>query len=113
MHLKDNNQVILAECAPGEVVTTRKDAWFVKDGDKYVEYTPERVPSKGDKKGPFHISVGSIYGNRQSADNFIELLKGYGINAYPVFDGRWTVWTGFYPDEESAWEAFQSVTACR
>lgn len=109
VHLKDNNQVILAECAPGEVVTTRKDAWFVKDGDKYVEYTPERVPSKGDKKGPFHISVGSIYGNRQSADNFIELLKGYGINAYPVFDGRWTVWTGFYPDEESAWEAFQSV----
>jgi len=72
------------------------------DGSRYIEYTPERVPSLEDKRGPFHIKIGPVYGDRQSADKITTLLKGKGIDAYPVFDGRWAVWSGFYPDKDSA-----------
>ncbi len=99
----------LASFSPGQKMTVRKDAWFVKDGSRYVEYTTDRVPSSGEKHGPYHIRTGAIYGSRENADRIVEMLRGNGIAAFLVYDGRWYVWSGFYPDLDSANNAVGGV----
>lgn len=90
----------------GEVVTVRKDSYFIQTGTKYTPVAANGKPSNG----PFHIEIKGTYGNY---DDTLAVVQGYGskgISAYPVYtDSRWRVWTGFYISKAAALTAINSV----
>lgn len=87
----------------GNALTIRKDAYFVNAGGKLTEYKPtDKTIPQGEKLGPYHIKVGTDYGDMNSANTAVSNLKSKGVAAFIVYAGIWQVWTGFYTDQSTA-----------
>ena len=95
-------KILYEENSPG-AVTVRKDSYFIKEGDSLKEFNPENknIPAVGGI-GPYHIKIGDGFTNLKSAKAAADEMKSKGVDAYPVYDDGWQVWTGFYADEKSA-----------
>ncbi len=101
--VKDNGFDILYSEPSNNALTVRKDAYFANANGKLTFYnTTDKTIPAGEKIGPYHIQVGSVYSDVYSVNNAVQELKLKGIAAYPVFVDNWQVWTGFYTDQMSA-----------
>ncbi len=93
----------LYEVTGSEVVTIRKDAYFVKNNGVYTEYNPQSQPaSTGEKVGPVHIRLGKGFSDLNAVLAQVAAMKLKGVTAYPAYAGAWEVWTGFYTDSAQA-----------
>jgi stage II sporulation protein D len=101
--IRDNNFTLLYEQPDSNPVTVRKDTYFLNKDGKSAEYNPtsSTIPD-GDKTGPIHVQLGSELPDYNAAAMQVSGLRQWGIDAYPVFDDTWKVWTGFFTDEKTA-----------
>ncbi|MCX7749786.1 MAG: SpoIID/LytB domain-containing protein [Clostridia bacterium] len=102
-YYKDNNFSLLTENPTNELVSVRKDVYFIKTSTALVEYKPtDKTIPQGQALGPVHIQIGGEYAGFNEVDQQIKSLEQKGVDAYPVYKDVWQVWTGFYPDIASA-----------
>ncbi len=88
----------------GSNVIIRRDSFFIKSSSGLTSaYNPsEGKPFEGEILGPYHVQIGESVANYAKAKETVDLLTQYGITAYPAFEDKWYVWTGFYPDADTA-----------
>lgn len=98
--VKDGKFTAMYDVAGKNTITIRKDAYFVKTSGGLKEYNPsdKSIPA-GERMGPYHIQIGGDFKDLASAKSEAESLKQNGVEAFPVYEGRWQVWTGFLTDE--------------
>lgn len=99
---KDNDFSILYEEKTPNAITIRKDGYLVKNGGTFNEYDPSNTPPAGEKLGPYHVKIGEEYSDISHANEQAQAFTEDGISAYPVYTGKWEVWTGFYVDQAAA-----------
>ncbi len=85
-------------------VVVRKDVYYVKTSDGYVQYWPgSDVKPAGTKYGPHHIQIGQSYTEYNEVKSRINELNRKGLETYIMFtDGYYKIWTGLYPTKEDA-----------
>lgn len=107
---KGDDFVAIYEQDGPDVVTIRKDAYFVKDGNGIKEYNQSgaQLP-EGEKIGPYHIEIGSSLKSLSAANSAIKSYAKKEVDAYPVYTGKWQVWSGFYTDMDEAEKAMKSI----
>lgn len=88
----------LVEETTNNIVTIRKDAFYVKSKTGLAEYDPNSAP-EGEKIGAYHANLGGNFENYEALKAKLEEYKTNGIDAYPVFTDNWQIWSGFYHDE--------------
>jgi stage II sporulation protein D len=103
-YYKNGQFTALISQTGGQQVIVRKDSYFIMSpGGILEEYNPnEGVPYSGQTFGPYHIQIGGNVPDITSAKNLSDQLNQKGIEAYPVFEDGWKVWTGFYSDRVKA-----------
>lgn len=101
--LKGKNFISLYETTTNDVITIRKDSYFVRTNNSLKEYSPASpVVPDGEKLGPFHVQIGEGYTSPDSARKTADELKAKGIDTYIAYADAWYVWAGFFTDEASA-----------
>ncbi len=101
--LEDGKLVLLFEETTNNIVTIRKDSFFINTNGVLTEYTPGKEPAKqGEKIGPYHVRIGGDYKDAKAARAQADALKKKGIDAYVAYADCWQVWTGFFTDEATA-----------
>lgn len=88
------------------IVTIRKDNYLSKDEELLENYG---FGGAGTPQDYYHIQIG---GNLDSHDDALESMEEYleeDISTFPVYNGEWQVWTGFYTDKASAQDELDKV----
>jgi stage II sporulation protein D len=100
----DDKFNLFYEDSTSDIFLIRKDSFFTVSKNVFTEYDPINVKNipKGDKIGAFHIQIGKDYADFKSASKQAEDLKQKGIDAYPAYNDKWQVWTGFFINMEDA-----------
>lgn len=101
---KNSTFSALFEEPSNNIITVRKDSYFVKSGSSISEYNPAgTVIPAGEKIGPFHVQLLQGCKDLKEAAKQAQAATQKGIAAYPAYaaDG-WQVWTGYYTDQASA-----------
>jgi stage II sporulation protein D len=94
------------DSAAGDVITVRKDSYFVQSGTKYTPVTATGKPTSG----PFHIEIKGTYGKYSDTVPVVQSYGSKGLAAYPVYtDSGWQIWTGFYVSKAAAQTALAAV----
>jgi stage II sporulation protein D len=84
-------------------ITVRKDTYYIKSGSAFKEANASSATSAdGEKLGPYHIRIGKEYKDLESTYEKIAAYKKNGVDAYPVYTGKWQIWSGFFADADSA-----------
>ncbi len=93
-------------------VVVRKDVYYVKTADGFVQYWPDSdVKKAGTKYGPHHIQIGQSYTNYNKIKSEIDSLNRKGLNTYIMFaDDAYKIWTGLYPSKEEAEEDISHIS---
>lgn len=90
----------------------RKDSYFSNSGGSMNEYSPDTSPlPDGEKTGPFHIVLGTGYPDPAAVNQQVQAFTQKGIQAYPVYIDNWQIWSGFYPDQNTAQQEIANVWA--
>ena len=99
-----NEFIVLLSEKSGSQLIFRKDSYFIKSASGSItEYDPnEGMPFEGETYGPYHVQIGDKTADLASAQKLCSDYKSVGVVAYPVFEGGWSVWTGFYSDIDKA-----------
>ncbi|NMB33076.1 MAG: SpoIID/LytB domain-containing protein [Clostridium sp.] len=93
----------LMEYQQGTPLVVSKDSFYIKSDDKTTEYDPSLEQTlKGEKMGPYHVKIGDVFADYASLGSELLKIQEKGIDAYPVYDDGWQIWTGFYVDENDA-----------
>jgi stage II sporulation protein D len=89
---------------PGIATIIRKDSYFITSSKGVTsEYNPaEGIPFEGTLFGPYHIRIGGAVSDYNAAMSVVEVARKSGVSAYPVYEGGWYVWTGFFTDSDKA-----------
>ena len=105
--------VTLKAVEGGKQLIVRKDSYYIKSPSGAVsEYDPsEGIPFDGVTYGPYHIQIGDQFSDYASAESMASLVGKSGIQAYPVFEDGWFLWTGFYSDAIKAGEDIGNLAA--
>lgn len=94
------------------IITVRKDTWYKKDGTGFTESTESGLASYGGVKiGPYHVEIGNSFQDISLLREYITGLAGYGITAYPAYDGTWHAWCGFYASNADAQSSLALISA--
>jgi stage II sporulation protein D len=88
-----------------EYFICRLDSYYNIENDEYI--LAENIEEA--KIGPIHIEVDKEYESYKDVIEEIEELRDDGIDAYPVYDGKFKIWIGFYPDRDSAKENIKEL----
>lgn len=109
--MPDGTRLSLHEQMDAAPVIVRKDAWFVRSPEGTAqEYTPSAgMPFAGVASGPIHLRIGELFPDAVTAAAAAAQYRQAGVPAYPAYEDGWQVWTGMYPDTETATAAKQSV----
>lgn len=87
---------------PSGKLSIRKDSYYNRSGSSFVETGSSAAASSADRMGPYHIQIGQVYGDAASANQQVLSMAQKGIEAYPVYNGTYQVWTGFYISQDEA-----------
>ena len=80
----------------------RRDSFFIKSPSGLTSaYNPPRETLRAKPQPVSHPDRDSVAGYNEARASADQLLQ-FGITAYPVFEDKWYVWTGFYPDSDIA-----------
>ena len=84
------------EYQQGTPLVVSKDSFYIKSDDKTTEYDPSLEQTlKGEKMGPYHVKIGDVFADYASLGSELLKIQEKGIDAYPVYDDGWQIWTGF------------------
>lgn len=110
--INGNKQALLNYDLTTEI-TVRKDTWYKKEGTEFTESSESGLASYGgDKIGPYHVQLGNSFQDIALLREYIAILAGYGITAYPAYDdGTWHAWCGFYTGNADAQSALAMISA--
>ncbi len=84
----------------GNLVVRRDTSFILTNGIYMTLSGSTSLPGK--IYGPYHIQIGGVFQDRASAAQYAASLLEKGIEAYPVYDNVWYVWSGFFKDKDSA-----------
>lgn len=88
----------------------RKDAWFVQSTAGIItEFNPNIGIPTGVVSGPNHIRIGDAAPDYATAVSIASNARKTGIKAFPVYEGGWYVWTGFYASAQAAQDGIKTV----
>lgn len=88
-----------------EYFICRLDSYYNIENDEYI--LAENIEEA--EIGPIHIEVDEEYDSYEDVIKEIQELRDDGIDAYPVYDGKFKIWIGFYPDRDSAKEKIKEL----
>ena len=96
----------------GNPLVVRKDSYYTNSNGSLMEYDPNTSPiPEGEKTGPFHVVLGTGYPDPAAVNEQVKVFVQKGIQAYPVFTDTWQIWSGFYPDQDTARQEMANVAA--
>ncbi len=80
-----------------EQLTVRKDSFFMENKGLFIEVQADEVGnSQNSYYGPYHIQILGTFSRKEQSELLLKEMKDKGIEAYPVFDNGWRIWTGRY-----------------
>lgn len=79
----------------------RTDSYYniVNREAKKIQYI-KAVKYEGEIIGPYHIQIGELYSDYDSALKSLNNIKMNIPDSYLAYDGNWRVWTGLFSDEK-------------
>ncbi len=109
---KDNAFTSIVDYPSDKPLSVRKDAYYVNSNGSLKEYSSSASPiPDGEKTGPFHIVLGAGYPDLNAMNEQLRVYTEKGIQAYPVFADTWQIWSGFYPDQNTAQQETANIAA--
>ncbi|MCR4435606.1 MAG: SpoIID/LytB domain-containing protein [Clostridiales bacterium] len=100
---KNDSFKSLVEEPSNNLLSIRKDTYYVNNNNVLKEYKPEdkNIPA-GEKLGPYHVQLPGTYNDLSSVNKQAQAYKQKGVAAYPAYNDSWQLWTGFYADLKAA-----------
>lgn len=104
-YYRNNIFNVLLNFIDEEDLTIRKDTYYMKVNDSFIEVFPEikNDINFSQLKGPYHVEVGDGFSDKTEMLSYLERLKdNNNVEFYPVYDNGWRIWTGLFSSQSEA-----------